>query len=42
MMCENRVLRRIFGGNREEVRGGWKNGIMRNFIILTLHLIFLR
>jgi hypothetical protein len=30
---ENRVLRRIFGSQREEVTGGWKNCIMRSFII---------
>jgi hypothetical protein len=23
-VCENRVLRRIFGPEREEVRGGWR------------------
>jgi hypothetical protein len=24
MVCENRVLRRIFGPEREEVAGGWR------------------
>jgi hypothetical protein len=31
---ENRVLRRIFGPNKEEVG---ENCIMRSFIICTLH-----
>jgi hypothetical protein len=36
---ENRVLRRIFVPNREEVAG--ENFMMRNFIICTLHQILL-
>jgi hypothetical protein len=28
----NRVLRRMFGPKRDEVIGGWKNCILRNFI----------
>jgi hypothetical protein len=36
---ENRVLRRIFRPKRDEVMGGWKNCIMRNFITCTLHKI---
>jgi hypothetical protein len=38
-LFENRVLRRIFGLKRNEVKGGWINCIMRNFIIYTLHRI---
>jgi hypothetical protein len=34
-MFENRVLRRIFGPKRGGVTGGWRNCIMRNFIICT-------
>jgi hypothetical protein len=33
---ENRVLRRIFGPNREEVAGGFKDSIMMSFIPCTL------
>jgi hypothetical protein len=29
------VVRRIFGLKREEVTGGWRNHIMRRFIICT-------
>jgi hypothetical protein len=31
---ENRVLRRIFGPKRDEVKRGWKNCIKRTFMIL--------
>jgi hypothetical protein len=33
---ENKVLRRIFGPKRDEVTGGWRNCIMRSFVICTL------
>jgi hypothetical protein len=32
---ENRVLRRIFGLNRDEVTGNGENFIMRSFMICT-------
>jgi hypothetical protein len=38
-MFENRVLRRIFELNRDEVTGGGKNCIMRSFVICTFHEI---
>jgi hypothetical protein len=34
---ENRVLRRIFGPERDKVTGDWNNCIMRSFTICTLH-----
>jgi hypothetical protein len=34
---ENRVLRRIFGLKRDEVKGDWRNCIMRSFIACTFH-----
>jgi hypothetical protein len=34
---ENRVLRRIFGPNREEVKESGENCIMRSLIICTPH-----
>jgi hypothetical protein len=37
MVFENKVLRRIFGLQREEVRGGMRNYTVRSFIIYTLH-----
>jgi len=37
---ENWVLR-IFGPKEQEVTGGWRNCIMRNFINCTLHQIWL-
>jgi hypothetical protein len=41
-MCEIRVLRRIFGSEREEVTGGWRSSyIMRSSSIFILHLILL-
>jgi hypothetical protein len=36
---ENRVLRRIFGPNRDEVTGEWRNYIMRSFITCTLRQV---
>jgi hypothetical protein len=36
-MFENRVLRGIFGPERGEVRGCWRNCIVRNFKIIILH-----
>jgi hypothetical protein len=36
-MCENRELRRIFRTKREEVTGGWKDFVMKIFVIFTLH-----
>jgi len=36
---ENRVLRRIFGPNRDEVTGGGEHYITRSFMICTPHLI---
>jgi hypothetical protein len=30
---ENRVWRRIFGSKRKEETGGWRNCIIRSFII---------
>jgi hypothetical protein len=36
---ENRVLRRIFGPNREEVAGGWRRLHKRTCIIYTIHKI---
>jgi hypothetical protein len=39
-MFENRVLRRIFWPKRDEVRGEWKNYVMRSFMICTPHQIF--
>jgi len=38
-MFENRILRRIFGLKTEEVARGWKNYIMKSFIICTLRQI---
>jgi hypothetical protein len=32
---ENRMLRKIFLSNRDEVIGGWRNCIMRHFISCT-------
>jgi hypothetical protein len=36
---EDRVLRRIFGLKRKSVRGGWRNSIMRGFMIFTFFQI---
>jgi hypothetical protein len=36
---ENRVLRRIFGPQRDEVTGSGENYIMRSLIICTPHSI---
>jgi len=38
---ENRVLRRIFGLKRDEVRGSGGNYIMRSLMICTAHQILL-
>jgi hypothetical protein len=38
-MFENRMLRRIFGVKRYGVVGGWRNCIMRSFMICTLHQV---
>jgi hypothetical protein len=34
---QNRVLRRKLGPKRGEVTGGWRNCIIKSFIICTLH-----
>jgi hypothetical protein len=36
---ENKVLRRIFGPRKDEVNGGWRNCIMRSFVICTLRQV---
>jgi hypothetical protein len=36
---ENRVLRKIFGPQGNEVAGGGENYIMRSFITCTLHKV---
>ena len=36
---ENRVLRRIFGPKRDEVKGSGENYIMRGLMICTAHQI---
>ena len=38
-VCDNRVLRRIFGPKRGEVTGSRENYIMRNLMICTAHPI---
>jgi hypothetical protein len=38
-MFENKVLRRILGPKRDEVTGGWRNCIMRSFVICILHRV---
>jgi hypothetical protein len=38
---ESRVLRRIFGPEREEVTEGWIKLPNENFIIYTLHQVLL-
>jgi hypothetical protein len=38
---EKRVLRRIFFPKRDEITGAGENCIMRNFIICTLHQMYL-
>jgi len=32
-VCENRVLRRIFGSKRVEATGKWRNYVMRSLMI---------
>jgi len=39
MLFENRVLRRIFGPERDEVTGSGENYIMRSLMICTVHPI---
>ena len=36
-MCENRVLRRIFGPKRDNVTGNGENYVTRNLMICTPH-----
>jgi hypothetical protein len=38
-MCENRVLRRVFGPKRDEVTGEWRNYIIRSLMICTPYSI---
>jgi hypothetical protein len=38
-VLENRVLRRIFGSKRDEVRENGKNYITRSFMICTLRQV---
>jgi hypothetical protein len=38
---ENGVLRRIFGPERDEVIGGWKNCIIRSCMVCTLRPVLL-
>jgi hypothetical protein len=35
----NRLVRRIFGQNKDDVMGEWRNCITRSFVICTLHHI---
>jgi hypothetical protein len=37
---ENRVLRKIFGPQTDEVTGEWENYTMKNLIICTLPIFF--
>jgi hypothetical protein len=39
---QNRVVRRIFGPKRNEVKGSGENYIMRSLMIFTPHPIFFR
>jgi len=39
-LFRNRVLRRIFGTNRDEVKMSGENYIMRSLMICTSHPIF--
>jgi hypothetical protein len=41
-MLENRVLRRIFGPKRAEVRCAGEDCLVRSFMIYTYHQIFFR
>jgi hypothetical protein len=36
---ENKVLRKIFGPKRDEIIGGWRSCVMRNFNICTLQIL---
>jgi hypothetical protein len=40
-LFEKEVARRIFGPNTEEATGGWRNYIIRSFIIFTSYQILL-
>jgi hypothetical protein len=40
-VLENKVLRRIFGSYREEIKGGWTTFHKRSFIICTLYQYYL-
>ena len=37
-VLESEVLREVFGAKREEVRGGWKNCIVRSFMICAAEM----
>jgi hypothetical protein len=39
-VCENRVLRRIFGPRRDEVTGSGENYMMRSLIVCITHPVF--
>jgi hypothetical protein len=39
-VCENRVLRRIFGPEGDKVKGEWRNCKMKILMICTAHQIF--
>jgi hypothetical protein len=41
-MFENRVLRRIFGPKRNEVRGDGGNSILRNLMICTANPLLVK
>jgi len=38
-MVENRVLRRIFGFKKDEVKGSGENNIIRIIMVCTVHPI---
>jgi hypothetical protein len=38
-MFDNRVLKKILGPKRKDVKGTWKNCVVRSFIICTPHQI---
>ena len=40
-MFETKVLRKIFGHNRQEVTGGWENRVMGSVIICTAYRMLL-
>jgi hypothetical protein len=41
MVCENRVLRRIFGLQKVDVAASEEDCIMRSFLTCTLHQMIL-